>query len=66
MHCKTRAKIREPGGFVGAPVHASVSGIVKDIRQVPHPSVGSGLAVVIENDGKDEPDDSITPSDISS
>jgi len=63
---KLGQKIGEPGGFVGAPVHASVSGIVKDIRQVPHPSVGSGLAVVIENDGKDEPDDSITPGDISS
>jgi len=63
---KMGQKIGEPRGFVGAPVHASVSGVVKAIREVPHPSMGKGLAVVIENDGKDEPDDSIRPGDINS
>ena len=59
---KLGQKIGEARGFVGAPVHASVSGVVKAIKQVPHPSMGSGLAVIIENDGKDEFDDSIKQS----
>jgi len=63
---KLGQKIGEARGFVGAPVHASVSGVVKAIKQVPHPSMGSGLAVIIENDGKDEFDDSIKPGDIGS
>jgi electron transport complex protein RnfC len=65
-HVKLGQKIGQPKGFVGAPVHASVSGVVKEIKQVPHPAMGQGLAVVIENDGKDELDESIVPKDIES
>jgi electron transport complex protein RnfC len=63
---KLGQKIGQPRGFVGAPIHASVSGVVKGIQQLPHPSMGQGLAVVIENDGKDEIDESITPKDMES
>ncbi|MPQ30976.1 electron transport complex subunit RsxC [Clostridium estertheticum] len=40
--------------FVSSPVHASISGIVKDIALYPHPVFGKCLSIVIENDGKDE------------
>ncbi len=43
--------VGEPGGFVSAPVHATVSGKVKEVK--PHPHIfGTDVdAVVIENDG---------------
>lgn len=44
----------EAGGFVSAPVHASVSGKVSTITDFPHPSGKSMTAVEIENDGRDE------------
>lgn len=40
--------------FVSSPVHASISGIVKDIAMHPHPVFGKCLSIVIENDGLDE------------
>ena len=36
------------------PVHASVSGTVTAIERRPHPSLGTAMAVVIDNDFKDE------------
>jgi electron transport complex protein RnfC len=36
------------------PVHASVSGTVTAIGRRPHPSLGTAMAVVIDNDFKDE------------
>ncbi len=52
-------KIGEPAGFVGAPVHASVSGIVKGIQS--RTSAGGARldCVIIENDGLDEWDPSL-------
>ena len=44
----------EPGGFVSAPVHASVSGKVVAIMDVPNAMGRMVPAVVIENDGKEE------------
>jgi len=44
----------ESGGFVSAPVHASVSGKVSSLGEFPHPLGRQVLAVEIENDGKDE------------
>lgn len=38
--------------FVGATVHASVSGVIVDIRDVPQPESGAGPAIIIENDRK--------------
>ena len=40
--------------FVSSNVHASISGKVIDVGEYLHPVFGTGLAIVIENDGKDE------------
>lgn len=47
--------------FVSAPVHASVSGTVKKIDNYPHPMGGKCMTISIENDGRDEWDESIAP-----
>ena len=44
--------IAEAGGFVSAPVHASVSGTVKAIEQRFNPTGTKTDCIVIENDGK--------------
>lgn len=47
--------IGEAGGFVSAPVHATVSGTVKNVLPVPSPVTGKPVpGVVIAADGKDE------------
>jgi electron transport complex protein RnfC len=46
--------IGEPGGFVSAPVHASVSGKVVGIGEFPNPMGRMVNSVVIENDGREE------------
>jgi len=52
---KTGQKIAEAGGFVSVPIHATVSGKVKNIIQVVSAVTSRvGDAVVIESDGKDE------------
>ena len=45
--------IAEAGGFVSAPVHASVSGKVKIIEPRPHCLGRSVMSIVIQNDGED-------------
>ncbi|MBN1872133.1 MAG: electron transport complex subunit RsxC [Candidatus Omnitrophica bacterium] len=40
--------------FIASPVHASTSGAVKEIKELPHPVVDKSLSVVIASDGKDE------------
>ena len=47
-------KIGEPGGFVSAPIHASVSGTVKAVEPRPYSMGGNITSVVIENDMQDE------------
>jgi len=44
--------IGEGTSFISAPVHASISGKVKDIDNYPHPSGRKVLSVVIEGDGE--------------
>jgi electron transport complex protein RnfC len=39
--------------LVSSPVHASVSGRVAAIENWPHPTLGIGKSIVIENDGRD-------------
>ena len=53
-HVLVGQKIAEAGGFVSAPIHASVSGSVKGVEK--HLTVTGNLAdcIVIENDGKYE------------
>ena len=47
-------KIAEMGGFVSAPIHSSVSGVVKELKKVRN-NVGAMVdAIVIENDEKYE------------
>jgi Na+-translocating ferredoxin:NAD+ oxidoreductase subunit C len=53
-------KVGDSKGFVSAPVHASVSGKVVEIRNYLHPIGRTAAAVVIESDGEYTPDDSIT------
>ena len=66
-------KIGEPGGFVSAPIHASVSGTVKAVEPRPFSMGGTMMSVVIENDFQntvcpdihpvDDPD-SLTPEQL--
>ena len=46
-------KIGEAGGFVSAPVHASVSGKVVGVEEIDAPNGGKVQAVIIENDFQD-------------
>ena len=53
--------IGEPGGFVSAPVHSSVSGMVSDVKDL---TIGNGTLqkyVIINSDGKMEKDPSLKP-----
>ena len=50
---KTGQKIAEATGFVSVPLHSSISGTVKEIAELPHPTLGVGLAIRIEGDGDD-------------
>ncbi|MBR5020882.1 MAG: electron transport complex subunit RsxC [Oscillospiraceae bacterium] len=52
-YVKRGQKIGDGEGLC-VPVHASVSGTVSAIENRPHPTMGSALAVVIDNDFKDE------------
>lgn len=54
-------KIGEPVAFVSAPVHASVSGKVKAIKDVQLPGGGEGPAVIIESDGENTVHESVRP-----
>ncbi|AOY76842.1 electron transport complex subunit RsxC [Clostridium formicaceticum] len=56
---KVGQKIGEAQGFVSSPVHASVSGTVKAIMDMPIVTGNEALAVIIESDGKNEIDPSV-------
>ena len=60
-YVKRGQKIGDGEGLC-VPVHASVSGTVTAIEQRPHPSLGKTLAVVIENDFKDETVTNLLPA----
>ena len=45
--------------FITSPVHSSVSGTVKEIKEMPHPTAGKSVSVVIKSDGKDDWDESV-------
>jgi Na+-translocating ferredoxin:NAD+ oxidoreductase subunit C len=64
---KTGTLIGEPGGRISAATHASISGTVADVVELPHPLTGRrGATVVIDSDGADTLDDSIKERDYSS
>ena len=70
---KIGQRIGEPGGFVSAPIHASISGTVKAVEPRPFNMGGKMMSVVIENDFQntvcpdihpvDDPD-SLTPEQL--
>jgi electron transport complex protein RnfC len=63
---KTGTLIGEPGGRISAATHASVSGTVADVADLPHPLTGRrGPTVIIDSDGNDTPDDAIKERDYS-
>lgn len=53
-HVLIGQEIAEAGGFVSAPIHASISGTVDEIRPCTLASGVVSQAIVIENDFKDE------------
>lgn len=55
-------KIADSDKFISAPIHASISGMVKDIKPFVHPFGTKVPAVQIESDGKDMWDSSISHS----
>ncbi|MDK2918016.1 MAG: H+/Na+-translocating ferredoxin:NAD+ oxidoreductase subunit [Candidatus Petromonas sp.] len=57
---KVGQKIGETDSFVSAPVHSSVSGEVKEVKEKLTPS-GEVLCVVIESDGLNELHESVVP-----
>jgi len=63
---KTGTLIGEPAGRISAATHASVSGTVADVADLPHPLTGRrGPTVVIDSDGTDTLDDAIKDRDYS-
>jgi len=56
---KVGQKIAEASGFVSAPIHSSISGIVKQISEKPHPVLGTCNSITIESNGKVDWDESI-------
>lgn len=57
--------IAQSGGFVSAPVHSSVSGIVKKIEDIQLSSGGYAPAIIIESDGDMTVDDTVCPISVS-
>ncbi|WFA08581.1 electron transport complex subunit RsxC [Tissierella sp. Yu-01] len=60
-HVKVGQKIGESKAFVSAPVHSSVSGVVKDINLLYSPTGIKTNFVIIESDGLNELHESVKP-----
>lgn len=58
---KVGQKIGEASAFVSAPIHSSVSGIVKSIVEMTTPTGVKTKTIVIESDGTGELDENIVP-----
>lgn len=58
---KVGQKIGEPLGYVSAPIHSSVSGTVADVKSMVVNTGAKATCVIIDNDGKYEPDENIKP-----
>lgn len=46
--------IADSEAFVSSPIHASTSGKVLDIAEMPHPVFGKCMSIIIESDGQDD------------
>ncbi|MFH1593450.1 MAG: electron transport complex subunit RsxC [Candidatus Omnitrophota bacterium] len=62
-HVKMGQRIGEAKAFISAPVHATVSGKVKVIKDIFNPVYGKRPAIVIENDREDTMDPLIVDKD---
>jgi electron transport complex protein RnfC len=63
---RTGTLIGEPNGRISSATHASVSGVVADVADLPHPLTGHrSPTVIIDSDGTDTPDDAIRERDYS-
>ena len=62
-YVKMGQKIADSEAFLSAPIHASVSGTVIDIKPCPVWNGNMVESIIIENDFKDELDESIKPID---
>ncbi|WBW97158.1 electron transport complex subunit RsxC [Oceanirhabdus sp. W0125-5] len=56
-------KIGEATAFVSAPIHSSVSGIVKNVIPMPHSNGTKVMSVIIENDNTYEEVDTMLPNE---
>ena len=59
-------KIAEAGGYVGTPIHSSVSGTVKKLDKFLMSNGNSCISIVIESDGEMAPDPAIQPPIVTS
>lgn len=62
-YVKIGQRIGEPGGFVSAPIHASVSGKVKAVEPRTSSMGGTVMCVVIENDFQNTVSEDVKPVD---
>ncbi len=63
---KTGTVIGEAGGTISLPTHASISGTIAQIVDLPHPLTGRFVTtIVIDSDGTDTPDENIKEREIS-
>ena len=60
-YVKVGTKIADSEAFVSAPVHSSVSGVVKAIEKRAHPNGAQVMSIVVENDGEYMVDESVQP-----
>jgi electron transport complex protein RnfC len=67
QHVKRGQLIAEPGGYVSAAVHATVSGKITAIRPLPHPFGSKLPAIEIESDTWDTPfEETVSIGDVES
>ncbi|MGQ9677863.1 MAG: electron transport complex subunit RsxC [bacterium] len=60
----TGSMIGKPGGRISVPTHASISGTITEVKELPHPLTGKlTTTVVIESDGQDTMDERIKERD---
>ncbi len=59
---KVGQRIGEPGGFVSAPIHASVSGTVTAVEPRPSSMGGTVMSVVIDNDFQNTVSEEVKPA----
>lgn len=55
--------LADSDAYVSVPIHSSISGVVKEIKDYPHPSGNLVKSIVVENDGLYTLSEKITPKD---